>query len=356
MVKAVFDELKARPRTTSPSASSTTSRTCRCRWIRASTSSRTTWCARVLRPRRRRHGRRQQELDQDHRRGDRQLRAGLLRLRLEEVGRGHDLAPALRPRPIRSTYLIQQANFVACHQFVFLEKYDVLVRRAGRRVPAELAPTGRTRSGTTCRARCSSRSSRRSCVLRDRRLRGGRETGHGRAHQHDHADLLLRDLGVLPRDEAIARSRRRSRRPTASAARRSCRRTSPRSTHAGAPARGEVPAAVTATRSHAAGRPDEAPDFVKRVTAVMMAGKGDLLPVSAFPVDGTWPVRHDPVGEAQHRARDPGLGRGALHPVQQVRDGLPARAIRAKVYEPDGSRRAGDVQVDWTSRAPSSRA
>jgi pyruvate-ferredoxin/flavodoxin oxidoreductase len=34
----------------------------------------------------------------------------------------------------------------------------------------------------------------------------------------------------------------------------------------------------------------KAPDFVQKVTAVMMAGKGDLLPVSAFPVDGTWPV------------------------------------------------------------------
>ena len=32
----------------------------------------------------------------------------------------------------------------------------------------------------------------------------------------------------------------------------------------------------------------EAPDFVQRVTSVMLAGKGDHLPVSAFPVDGTW--------------------------------------------------------------------
>ena len=36
--------------------------------------------------------------------------------------------------------------------------------------------------------------------------------------------------------------------------------------------------------------PPEAPDFVQRVTAMILAGKGDLLPVSAFPVDGTWPV------------------------------------------------------------------
>jgi len=32
-----------------------------------------------------------------------------------------------------------------------------------------------------------------------------------------------------------------------------------------------------------------APEFVKRVTALMLANQGDLLPVSAFPVDGTWP-------------------------------------------------------------------
>jgi pyruvate-ferredoxin/flavodoxin oxidoreductase len=35
---------------------------------------------------------------------------------------------------------------------------------------------------------------------------------------------------------------------------------------------------------------ESAPDFVKRVTALMLAGKGDLLPVSAFPLDGTWPT------------------------------------------------------------------
>ena len=54
---------------------------------------------RLLRPRRRRHGGGQQEHDQDHRRGDRPRRPGLLRLRLEEVGGDHGLAPALRPRP-----------------------------------------------------------------------------------------------------------------------------------------------------------------------------------------------------------------------------------------------------------------
>ena len=63
------------------------------------------------------------------------------------------------PRPIRSPYLIRSANFVACHQFQFLEKIDVLDYAAPGAVFLLNAPTGRTRSGTTCRARCRSRSS-----------------------------------------------------------------------------------------------------------------------------------------------------------------------------------------------------
>ena len=86
--------------TTSRSASTTMSR------IRASTvdPSFTTEPddvvrAHLLRPRRRRHGGRQQELHQDHRRGHDQLRAGLLRLRLEEVRLHDHVAPALRAAP-----------------------------------------------------------------------------------------------------------------------------------------------------------------------------------------------------------------------------------------------------------------
>ena len=52
----------------------------------------------VLRPRLGRHRRREQELGQDHRRGHGPLRPGLLRVRLQEVGLHHDLAPALRAR------------------------------------------------------------------------------------------------------------------------------------------------------------------------------------------------------------------------------------------------------------------
>ena len=94
-----------------------------------------------------------------------------------------------------------------------------------------------------------------------------------------------------------------------------------------------------------------------------MAGKGDLLPVSAFPVDGTWPTGTDAVGEAQHRARDPGLGRGDLHPVQQVRAGLPARGDPRQGLRPGRARASAPatfksmrLQGQRSSRARSTRS
>jgi pyruvate-ferredoxin/flavodoxin oxidoreductase len=51
-----------------------------------------------------------------------------------------------------------------------------------------------------------------------------------------------------------------------------------------------VPDMPTAAHRRPPMVPAEAPDFVQRVTAVMMAQQGDLLPVSAFPPDGTWPA------------------------------------------------------------------
>ena len=74
---------------------------------------------------RRRHRGRQQELDQDHRRGDRQFRAGLLRLRLEEVRRHDHFAPALRTQadPFELSDLSRRILWPATSSS-FLERYD----------------------------------------------------------------------------------------------------------------------------------------------------------------------------------------------------------------------------------------
>ena len=98
-----------------------------------------------------------------------------------------------------------------------------------------------------------------------------------------------------------------------------------------------VPAAPTSTEHRHPLVPDTAPEFVQRVTARMLAGEGDLLPVSALPVDGTFPV-----GTARYEKRtlaaeipiwDPEIcidcGRCALV--------CPHAAIRMKVYDPAAS-------------------
>ena len=59
------------------------------------------------------------------------------------------------PNPIRSAYLIRSAHFVGCHQFNFINKTDVLELAMPGATLLLNSPTARTRSGSTCRRRCS---------------------------------------------------------------------------------------------------------------------------------------------------------------------------------------------------------
>ena len=92
--------------------------------------------------------------------------------------------------------------------------------------------------------------------------------------------------------------------------------------------------AATATRAPAADRLRRGAGLRPAVTAVMLAGKGDLLPVSAFPVDGTWPI-----GTAQWEKRNIAHEIPVWDPaicIQCNKCALvcPHAAIRAKVFEP----------------------
>jgi pyruvate-ferredoxin/flavodoxin oxidoreductase len=96
-----------------------------------------------------------------------------------------------------------------------------------------------------------------------------------------------------------------------------------------------VPAVITATHARPPLVSTLAPDFVQRVTAVLMAGKGDLLPVSAFPVDGTWPL-----GTAKWEKRNlapeiPVWDTSICIQCNQCALVCPHAAIRAKVYDAD---------------------
>ena len=165
--------------------------------------------------------------------------------------------------------------------------------------------------------------------------------GLGLAREHHPADVLLRAVGrdaARQGDRGDQDARPKGRMP--GRARRSSRRTSRRST---APLANlhevRVPAKAAGQRIRLTLVPDSAPDFVRNVTAPILAMRGDTLPVSALPVDGTYPDRHDPVREAEHRRRGAGLGIRPLHPVRPVRDRLSAQRDSSQVLRREPPRR-----------------
>ncbi len=98
--------------------------------------------------------------------------------------------------------------------------------------------------------------------------------------------------------------------------------------------------------------PADAPDFVRRVTALMMEGRGDEIPVSADAGRRHLPVRHRGLGEAQHRRSGAGLGTGPVHPMRPMQLRLPAqRDPREILRRGRAGRRAGRLQVGADQRA-----
>ena len=103
------------------------------------------------------------------------LRAGLFRLRLAQIRRADDLASALRTTPIHAPYLIQQANFVACHQFQFVERHDVLRLAAPGATFLLNAPLRARRDlGPSAALDAAAHHRRQAAAVRHRRVARGR--------------------------------------------------------------------------------------------------------------------------------------------------------------------------------------
>ena len=189
---------------------------------------------RLLRARQRRHGRREQELGQDHRREHRPLRPGLLRLRLEEVGLGRPSRTCGSARGRSdSSYLIERRRLRRLPP-VRLPRADrrARVRRAGRDLPAQQPLRRRTRSGSDL-----PRAVQEQIIDKELRFyvvdaeRVAREAGLGGRINTVMQTCFFALSGVLPRDEAIAEIKRRDQEDLRQARRgRRSSRTSPPST------------------------------------------------------------------------------------------------------------------------------
>ncbi|MDO8308018.1 MAG: pyruvate:ferredoxin (flavodoxin) oxidoreductase [Actinomycetota bacterium] len=196
------------------------------------------------------------------------------------------------PDPIHSTYVIDSADFVACHQFGLLERLDVLgVARHGATVLLNAPyPIDEVWDHLPVEAQQQviDKALEVWCVDASAIAR---EVGLGSRINTVMQPCFFALSGVIERTEAL----RLVKESVEKEYRRRGRAVIERN-HAAIDRaidgmhRMPVPAAVTATAHRMPPVSGHAPDFVRDVTARMLAGEGDLLPVSALPVDGTFPT------------------------------------------------------------------
>jgi pyruvate-ferredoxin/flavodoxin oxidoreductase len=242
------------------------------------------------------------------------------------------------PHPIRSSYLIGsgQANFVACHQFGFLERMDVLDVAAPGATFLLNSPFGADAVWEHLPV-----ESQRAIVEKGLRVfvvdaqKVATKVGLGSRVNTILQTCFFALAGVLDQDEALARIKAAIEKSYGKRGRTVVERN-----FAAVDAALEglqevtVPGEISGDLHRLPPVPEEAPDFVQRVTAMMIAGKGDLLPVSALPVDGTFPT-----GTARWEKRSIAHEIPIWDPeicIDCAKCALvcPHAAIRMKVYEP----------------------
>lgn len=243
----------------------------------------------------------------------------------------------ISPRPIESSYLIRSANFVACHQFHFLDRIDVLESAAMGATFLLNSPYGPDEVWEHLPIEIQQ-------TLIDRQIKlfvidalsVAREVGMAGRINTVMQTCFFALLGILPRDEAIQQIKNSIQKTYAKrgqsildrnfeAVDRSLAALHEAKIPMTATSRAHRQPALTGTKS----------DFVERVTSIIASGQGDKLPVSALPCDGTFPT-----GTSKLEKRRIAVEIPIWEPDLCIQCGLcsfvcPHAAIRVKTYRSD---------------------
>jgi pyruvate-ferredoxin/flavodoxin oxidoreductase len=240
------------------------------------------------------------------------------------------------PKAIRAPYLVQQADFVACHQFGFLERYDMLSSAKPGSVFLLNSPIAKDQVWDELPKEVQEQVI--SKKLRFYVIDGSqvaRDAGMGNRINTVMQTCFFAISGVLPKDEAITKIKEAIQKTYGKKGADVVAKN-----HGAVDAalahlhQVPVPAQATSKLKMPPVVSPEAPEFVQNVTAVMIAAKGDSLPVSAFPPDGTWPL-----GTTQWEKRNiaefiPVWDEKICIQCNKCVMVCPHAAIRAKVYDP----------------------
>jgi pyruvate-ferredoxin/flavodoxin oxidoreductase len=238
-------------------------------------------------------------------------------------------------KPIHSIYLVDKASFIACHQFVFLERYDMLKDAVPGATFLLNSPYGVDEVWDKI-----PRSVQKQII--DKKIRFyvidgykvAKMTGMGARVNTIMQTCFFAISGVLPRDEAIESIKQSIKKTYGAKGEEVVKKNFEAVEQTLANLfEVKVPASPSGKIERPPAVPAEAPEFVQSFTARIIAGEGDQLPVSAFPVDGTFPT-----GTAQWEKRNIALEIPSWDPTVCIQCGkcslsCPHASIRIKAYD-----------------------
>ncbi|MCP4800150.1 MAG: pyruvate:ferredoxin (flavodoxin) oxidoreductase [bacterium] len=241
------------------------------------------------------------------------------------------------PDQIRSTYLISQANFLACHQWSFVEQYDMISKLAKGGTFLLNSPYNADEVWDKL-----PKEMQEDLIEKQAKfyvidgVKVARDAGMGGRINTVMQTCFFAISGVLERDEAIDCIKDAIKKSYGSKGEKVVQMnydavdSSLANMH-----EVTIPDSATSSTKRPAIVVDEAPDHVKQVTAMMMAGNGDQLPVSAFTPDGTWPTGTTKWEKRNIALEIPVWENDLCIQCNKCVFVCPHAAIRAKVYDPE---------------------
>jgi len=242
----------------------------------------------------------------------------------------------ISPRPIKGSYLVHSANFVACHQSHFPDRIDLLTMAEPGATFLLNSPFGPDEVWDSLPAETQEQ-------IVDKNLKFyvvdayhvAREAKMGVRINTVMQTCFFKLAGILPEEQAIAQIKDAIKKTYGKRGETVLQRNYAAVDGAlGALKEVQVPEKVTSTRHRISPVPDDAPAFVKEVLGEIIANRGDELPVSKFPVDGTFPT-----GTTQYEKRSvaqdvPIWDKDVCIQCGQCSLVCPHAAIRMKVFDP----------------------
>jgi pyruvate-ferredoxin/flavodoxin oxidoreductase len=196
------------------------------------------------------------------------------------------------PKPIHSTYLISKANFVACHQFSFLERLDMLKSAQAGATFLLNSPFGPDEVWDNL-----PRTTQEEIIKKQLKfyvidaVKVAQAAGMGGRINTVMQTCFFAISGILPRDEAIAAIKHAIEKTYGKRGETIVQKNYAAVDQALSNLyEVKVPERVTSSFDLRPPVPEEAPEFVQKVLAKIIAGEGDDLPVSSMPIDGTFPT------------------------------------------------------------------